>query len=413
MVGESKSAVRRKGKSMGKNSNGEGGATFRKRKKFKKSKEGKQFTAERKQKQQQKLSDAERGIENGGKIQKRKRNFWKKTLAEKQNSAELRQLVQEITQDTNRRIKQERSAPKTATAQKKEKPIFSSPFQRKKLQTMLEQATKQASRLQHSSDYRTPALSGDSEAVDQNNKFDQKHIEDFPEKDRSGALHNSSIERLREARFRFLNEQLYSSTGSEAVRIFSGRKGNEDYQDYHRGYQQQAAKWPCNPLDKIIQQLKQMSPSLVVADLGCGDGRLALEVRQKVHSFDLVSLAPHVKVCDMSRTPLNLGSVDVVVFCLSLMGTNVADFLLEANRILKVGGLLKIVEVGSRFVPTPDPFIRSLRKLHFKLLKRGTEGDSGFFLFLDCKKTANVGTNFKASKAGLQFSLQPCVYKRR
>ncbi len=32
---------------------------------------------------------------------------------------------------------------------------------------------------------------------------------------------------------------------------------------------------------------------------------------------------------DMSNIPLESGSVDVVVYCLSLMGTNVGDFLKE------------------------------------------------------------------------------------
>ena len=37
------------------------------------------------------------------------------------------------------------------------------------------------------------------------------------------------------------------------------------------------------------------------------------------------------------QLPLQSQTVDVVIFCLSLMGKNVADFLLEANRILKTG----------------------------------------------------------------------------
>lgn len=35
------------------------------------------------------------------------------------------------------------------------------------------------------------------------------------------------------------------------------------------------------------------------------------------------------------QVPLNDASVDLAVFCLSLMGTNLADFLAEANRVLK------------------------------------------------------------------------------
>ena len=33
--------------------------------------------------------------------------------------------------------------------------------------------------------------------------------------------------------------------------------------------------------------------------------------------------------------PLEDDSVDIAVFCLALMGTNVTDFITEANRVLK------------------------------------------------------------------------------
>lgn len=32
---------------------------------------------------------------------------------------------------------------------------------------------------------------------------------------------------------------------------------------------------------------------------------------------------------------MNSGSVDISIFCLSLMGTNIRDFLLEGHRVLK------------------------------------------------------------------------------
>lgn len=37
------------------------------------------------------------------------------------------------------------------------------------------------------------------------------------------------------------------------------------------------------------------------------------------------------------QVPLSPASVDVAVFCLSLMGTNLVDFLTEAHRVLKLG----------------------------------------------------------------------------
>lgn len=59
-------------------------------------------------------------------------------------------------------------------------------------------------------------------------------------------------------------------------------------------------------------------------------------------SFDLVAANSRVIACDMAHLPLKDGSVQVVVLCLALMGTNLADFLREAHRILVIGGLVKV-----------------------------------------------------------------------
>jgi SAM-dependent methyltransferase len=133
---------------------------------------------------------------------------------------------------------------------------------------------------------------------------------------------------------------------------------------YHDGFRAQVAGWPANPLDIMIAEVAGGKPGAVVADLGCGEGRLGLTLAAhaagaagsakggwKVHSFDLATPAgnPSVVACDMSRVPLPDACVDTAIFCLSLMGTNYWDFLLEADRILKPGGRLLIAEVRSRF----------------------------------------------------------------
>lgn len=41
--------------------------------------------------------------------------------------------------------------------------------------------------------------------------------------------------------------------------------------------------------------------SLVVADFGCGDCKIALSVKNKVHSFDLALICDRVTVCDMAN----------------------------------------------------------------------------------------------------------------
>ena len=39
----------------------------------------------------------------------------------------------------------------------------------------------------------------------------------------------------------------------------------------------------------------------------------------------------------LTQVPLASKSVDIAVFCLSLMGTNITEFIMEANRVLKDG----------------------------------------------------------------------------
>lgn len=64
-----------------------------------------------------------------------------------------------------------------------------------------------------------------------------------------------------------------------------------------------------------------------MADFGCGDAQVAAEAAQRVHSFDLVAVAPGVTACNMADVPLPDASVDAAVFCLALMGTDYGAFL--------------------------------------------------------------------------------------
>ncbi|XP_035535424.1 ribosomal RNA-processing protein 8 [Morone saxatilis] len=222
--------------------------------------------------------------------------------------------------------------------------------------------------------------------------------------DRSASLRSRMEQRLESARFRFINEVLYSTTSGEAKRMF--KQDPQAFGIYHRGYTAQVQRWPANPVDDIISYIRLKPSSLVVADFGCGDCKIARSVKNKVHSFDLAATCELVTVCDMANVPLRDGSVDIAVFCLSLMGTNLADFLAEANRVLKRGGVLKIAEVASRFENVRS-FVTALASLGFKLVSKDTE-NTHFYSF-ELLKTGDAPENIK--KFGLQ--LKPCVYKKR
>eukprot|EP01138_Halocafeteria_seosinensis_P006408 gb/GECG01006551.1/.p1 GENE.gb/GECG01006551.1/~~gb/GECG01006551.1/.p1 ORF type:complete len:333 (+),score=57.12 gb/GECG01006551.1/:1-999(+) len=153
--------------------------------------------------------------------------------------------------------------------------------------------------------------------------------------------------RLESGQFRWINEHLYSNPGETSHALF--KEQPDLYRVYHAGYSSQVRKWPVNPLDVIIGKIEQHHRRGVIADFGCGEARLAQSVTNKVHSFDLVASNRHVTECNIANVPLKDDSVDVGVFCLSLMGTNYPEFLMEAQRVLRPHGKLYIAEVRSRF----------------------------------------------------------------
>ncbi|XP_069059743.1 ribosomal RNA-processing protein 8 isoform X1 [Pleurodeles waltl] len=222
--------------------------------------------------------------------------------------------------------------------------------------------------------------------------------------DRSAALRLKMEERLRSARFRYINQQLYTSSSRDAQDLF--QQDPEAFEVYHHGFRTQVEQWPENPVDLIIKYLRNRPASQVVADFGCGDCKIARSVRNTVHSFDLVALNEHVTVCDMAKVPLADESVDIAVFCLALMGTNLQDFFAEANRILKQGGVLKVAEVASRFVDV-RMFLSALANMGFKNTAKDTENK--YFYMLEFTKTGPPKSRGKL----LGLELKACLYKKR
>ena len=224
----------------------------------------------------------------------------------------------------------------------------------------------------------------------------------------SGSLADKLRARLAGGRFRSLNEALYTNSGGENFRRFQAEP--ELAEAYHRGFREQARGWPRNPLDDVIAQLKALPSRAVVADMGCGDARLAAELgkRHDVRSFDLVATAPGVIACNIERTPLKNGECDVVVFCLALMGPSLWRFVGEAFRVLKPGGLLKVVEVRSRFEDASiDEFVAGCRSAGFDLAKP-YDASNRMFVAFDFQKSKR-----RPSSTDPAFAFRACVYKKR
>ena len=217
--------------------------------------------------------------------------------------------------------------------------------------------------------------------------------------------------KLTSARFRHLNQTLYTTPSDQAMRLFTDSPQN--YTSYHAGFRAQVAVWPQNPVDGFIEDIKARSrvsvPSqkklwreqkkggkpkggdgdtttagtthivqagekldplprsrngiCTIVDLGCGDATLASALTHsakssnlKLLSFDLAKgdtpNAHLITVADISNlftAGVKDGTVDIAICCLSLMGTNWVDVVGECARIVRGGGEVWVAEIKSRF----------------------------------------------------------------
>jgi len=289
-------------------------------------------------------------------------------------------------------------------------------------------------------------------------------------------LQSSMLSSLQGARFRSINEHLYTHSSQEALAMIQNEP--QLFDEYHKGFRQQVRKWPKNPVDRIVELLLGVKgkigaldiraakiPGALIVDMGAGEAGLARTLVPHgfhVLSYDLVNTpdgwvrgadAAAVGTLPLPGTMAPLGLVwtdigpspavvDAVVFCLSLMGTNWVDMLTEAWRILRPRGELIVAEVTSRLSSTADvrPFTDMVLALGFDLDWQDTTNSTYFALFKFTKRTESravqaaapldlsapvtalaraVGTEAQASEVLQELVrrgpsiLKPCLYKRR
>lgn len=242
--------------------------------------------------------------------------------------------------------------------------------------------------------------------------------------------------KLVSARFRHINETLYTTPSTHASSLFSSNP--EAFASYHAGFRAQVASWPQSPVEIFVQEIKERgvvagpksqkqlfkdqkkkggkkgkekkpaaaaamengvkldplprsgsTKACTILDLGCGDASLQASllphtssINLSLHSFDLshgdTPNANLITVCDIAHLPLEDGSADIAIFCLALMGTNWTDFVQEAARVVRVGGECWVGEVRSRFVGAKEIEKGTAKKkpeVDKKKKKKGREDD--------------------------------------
>lgn len=238
-------------------------------------------------------------------------------------------------------------------------------------------------------------------------------------------LQSQMQEKLISARFRHLNQTLYTTPSSQSLKIFS--ESPSSFISYHTGFRAQVAVWPQNPIDTFIADFQARAtitpppsqkqkwryerkgknktsaptippPSLdplprsgpsnicTIADLGCGDATLAgtltpltSKFSLRLLSFDLaIGDGPHtalISVADMCHLPLRANEVDIAVLCLALMGTNWVEAVDEVARVVRPGGEVWVAEVRSRFARVKT--IRGVGKGDDEILAEQDESIAG------------------------------------
>lgn len=283
-------------------------------------------------------------------------------------------------------------------------------------------------------------------------------------------LQKKMLAKLSGSRFRWINEQLYTTDSQQALEMM--KKQPELFDEYHRGFASQVESWPENPVDLFTRELiyrgiskmvnspgglpgvKENGNKVVVADMGCGEAELAVQVDKfmdsykdpkevknalkkfkkkfrggqdvplknkklamEVHSFDLKKVNDKITVADIKNVPMEKASCSIVIFCLSLMGTNFLDFIKEADRILINGGELWITEIKSRLSdPKGAEFIKAVESLGFK--SRVVDDANKMFTkfeFLKPFKGTDAAplSQVRGTLPEGEWLLKPCIYKRR
>ncbi|MBS1809046.1 MAG: DEAD/DEAH box helicase family protein [Acidobacteria bacterium] len=156
----------------------------------------------------------------------------------------------------------------------------------------------------------------------------------------------------------------YSSTTYQRL-----QKNPEEWMQYHTLYQEARKTWEIIPYQETIKWLEKRS-NLVVGDFGCGEALISKSLADKhtIHNFDFIAINESVIECDFSSTPLEDACLDVAIFNLSLMGRNIADYIREANRTLKLDGQLLLYELESHFKDL-EGFIRGLAIAGFDIIE--------------------------------------------
>lgn len=180
--------------------------------------------------------------------------------------------------------------------------------------------------------------------------------------------------------FTYINNSWYNSNSKNLNKKLT--ENPIEWELYHTYYNELKSNWKVNHLDKIVEFIN-LNPYWIIADLGCGQDPIRNLVSNKIFSFDHIAINKNVTACDITNIPLENNSVDIIIFSLSLMGTNYNEYFKEANRILKQLGHIIIAEPKNRWKDKINELKLNLSNNKFTIHK---EDEDDMFLYFFAMK---------------------------
>ena len=155
---------------------------------------------------------------------------------------------------------------------------------------------------------------------------------------------------------------------SRSANLFERIKNDpREFALYHTFYRENRKTWSTNPLNEVINQLKN-TEGLVIGDFGCGEGDLAKAIgdKSKVFSFDMHAVNESIIQCDIAEgVPIAPNTLDLAVFSLSLMTKDWKNMLATAKKALKITGQIIIWNPKNK-IPE-DELINSIEEAGFSI----------------------------------------------
>jgi len=149
------------------------------------------------------------------------------------------------------------------------------------------------------------------------------------------------------------------------------KENPEEWAHYHTMYRELRESWTVIPYEEEIDWLSEEGRDIqIVGDFGCGEAEISKRLKDKYQFYNLdhIAIDRDVIACDLANVPLANESLQLAIFCLSLMGSNCTEYIRQAHRVLEMDGWLHIWESG-HYIKNVDAFCDDLERLGFDVIR--------------------------------------------